>query len=173
MRTHQQPTVRRTTAVFVAGLLIGLLGIGLAACGYSSASMGSTLSQTQVQSQAQIQVQTKVRNCGTVQGFGHLEVPVIDPGAAAVESCFLQAFRACQPAKLVYIVGGVDTVLLRTFIIHNKHGKCSITDARQFRVVPRALSPAQVFACAGLTNLSKGMRIDACGKDGTVVVPGV
>jgi hypothetical protein len=170
MRTHQQPRVRKSTVVLVIGLLIALLGIGLTACGYSSASIASTFSQTQVQSQAQTQVDTKVKKCGIVQVSGRLEVPVNDTGAAVAENCFLQAFRVCQPAILVYIIGSVDTLLVRTFIIHNNHGKCSITDARQFRLVPRPLTPAVIFTCAGLTKLQNALRINACGRDGNIII---
>jgi hypothetical protein len=171
---HQRPWVRRTNAIFTSGLLIAILSIGLAACGYGSASIASTLSQDAGQSQVQVQGQGNItKKCGTVQGFARLEVPVIDSVAAPVENCFVQAFRVCRPATLVYTLGSVDTVLMRTFTIHNNHGKCSITDAKQFRVVPRPLSPAQIFTCSGLTKLPNALRFNACGKDGNVVLPGV
>jgi len=169
---YQRPWVHRTNAIFTLGLLIILLSIGFAACGYDSASIASPLSQNAVQSQVQGQGNI-TKKCGTVQGFSRLEVPVIDSVAAPVENCFLQAFRVCRPATLVYTLGSVDTVLMRTFTIHNNHGKCSITDAKQFRVVPRPLSPAQVFTCSGLTKLPNGLRFNACGKDGNVILPGV
>ncbi len=171
MRTYQQPSVHKIMIVFAIGLLIALLGIGLAACGYSSASIASTLSQTQIQSQAQTQVQSKVKNCGIVQIFGRPEAPVNGRGAATAENCFLQAFRICQPAVLVYFIGSVDTVLVRTFTIHNNHGKCSITDVRQFRLVPRTLTPAVFYTCAGLTKLPNALRINACGRDGNIIIP--
>jgi hypothetical protein len=151
----------------ILGLLVILLSVGFAACGYGSATIATPLPQTQ----SQTQLQMKIKNCGTVQGLRGLEVPVNDNGGAAAENCFWQAFRTCQPATLVYIMGGVDTVLTRTFTIHNNHGKCSITDTRQFQVVPRLPSPAQVFTCAGLTKLSNTLRINTCGKDGNIVLP--
>ena len=175
LQHHQglRPWLRTTSAVVTIGLLIALLSIGLAACGYSSASISSTLSQAQVaQPQAQTQVQTKVKNCGTVAGLGFLKVPVDDTGAAAAESCFWRAFQHCQPATLVFIMSSIDTSLIRTFTIHNNRRRCLITDARQFRVLPRPPSPAQVFTCAGLTKLPGALRFNACGKDGNVVVPG-
>src|SRR5229473_1234245 len=141
-----QPWVRTTSVAFNTGLLITLLSLVLAACGYNSASISSTLSQTQVdQPQAQTQVQTKVKQCGTVSGLGRLEVPVNDTGAAAAENCFWRAFQHCQPATLVFVSSSVDTSLIRTFVIHQNRARCSITDARQFRVVPRPPSPALVF----------------------------
>ena len=176
LQHHQglRPWLRTTTSVVSIGLLIVLPSIGLAACSYSSASISSTLFQAQVaQPQARTQVQTKVKNCGTVAGLGRLEVPVNDTIGAQAESCFWRAFQHCQPATLVFLVGGIDTSLIRTFVIHKNRGRCSITDARQFRIVPRPPSPAQVFTCAGLTKLPGALRFNACGKDGNVVVPGM
>ena len=166
-----QPWVRTTSVAFNTALLVALLTLVLAACGYNSASISSTLSQTQVdQPQAQTQVQTKVKQCGTVSGLGRLVVPVNDTGAA--ENCFWRAFQHCQPATLVFSISSIDTSFIRTFTIHNNRGKCSITDSRQFRVVPRPPSPALVFTCAGLTRLPDGLRFAACGKDGNIIVPG-
>jgi len=165
--------LRTTAAIVNIGLLIALLSIGLAACSNSSASISSTLSQAQVaQPQAPIQVQTKMKNCGTVASLGRLEVPVNDTIGAQAESCFWRAFQHCQPATLAFIMSSIDTSLIRTFTIHNNQGKCSITDARQFRIVPRPPSQAQVFTCAGLTKLAGALRFNACGKDGNVVLPG-
>jgi hypothetical protein len=165
--------VHTTGTVFILVLLVALLSVGLAACGYGDASVSATLSQAQVaQPQARTQLQTKVKNCGTVAGLGRLEVPVNDTIGAQAESCFWQAFQRCQPAMLTFIMSSIDTSLIRTFVIHKNRGRCSITDARQFRVVPRPPSPAQVFTCAGLTKLPGALRFNACGKDGNVVLPG-
>jgi hypothetical protein len=175
MRTNQglRPLFDSTAAVLSIGLLVALLSAVLAACGYSSASISSTLSQAQVdQPQAQTQVQTKIKQCGTVSGLGRLEVPVNDIAGERAENCFWQAFQHCQPATLVFFISNVDTSFIRTFTIHNNRGKCSITDARQFRVVPRPPSPALFFTCAGLTRLPDGLRFVACGKDGNIIMPG-
>jgi uncharacterized iron-regulated membrane protein len=175
LQNHQElrPWVRTTGTLFILGLLIALLSVGLAACGYGGISISSMVSQAQIaQPQARTQVQTKIKNCGTVAGLGRLEVPVNDTGATAAESCFWRAFQNCQPAMLAFIMSSIDTSLIRTFVIHKNRARCSITDARQFRVVPRPLSPAQVFTCAGLTKLPGALRFNACGKDGNVVLPG-
>ncbi len=175
LQNHRElrPWVRTTAAVVSIGLWIALLSVGLAACGYISASISSMLSQAQVaQPQAQTQVQTNVKNCGTVAGLGRLEVPVNDTIGAQAESWFWRAFQHCQPAMLAFLMSSIDTSLIRTFVIHKNRGRCSITDARQFRVVPRPPSPAQVFTCAGLTKLPGALRFSGCGKDGNIIVPG-
>jgi hypothetical protein len=160
-------------AVFSMGLLVALLSVALTACGYSSASISSKLFPAQVPPpQAQTQVQTRVKNCGTVTGLRRLEVPTNDPLGTQAESCFWRAFQHCQPATLVFLSGNIDTTFKRTFTIHNTRVRCSITDAKQFRIVPRPLSPAQVFTCAGLTKLPGALQFNACGKDGNVVLPG-
>src|SRR5262245_37182701 len=107
LQNHQElrPWARTTGTVFILGLLIALLSVGLAACGYGGVSISSMVSQAQVdQPQARTQVQTKVKNCGTVAGLGFLKVPVDDTGAAAAESCFWRAFQHCQPAMLAFIM---------------------------------------------------------------------
>ncbi len=175
LQHHQglQRWVRATSIAFSTGLLAALLSMVLPACGYNSASISSTLSQAQMdQPQAQTQLQTKVKKCGTVSGLGHLEVPVNDTGGERAENCFWQAFQHCQPATLVFFINSIDTSLIRTFTIHNNRGKCSLTDARQFRVVPRPPSPALVFTCASLTKLPDALRFSACGQDGNILVPG-
>jgi len=145
------------------GLLIALLSIGLAACGYRSTAEGSissTLSQTQV------------KKCGTVASPGRLEVPVNETGAAQVENCLWQAFSKCQPAMLVFTMSSINTSLIRTFTIHNDRGKCSITDAVQLRTGPGTPPPAVIYTCTGLIKLPGALRFTSCGKDGDIIVLG-
>jgi hypothetical protein len=175
MRKNQrrQTWFDSTAAVFSSGLLVALLSVVLIACGYSSTSSSSRSFQTQVPPPpARTQVQTRGKNCGTVTGLRGLEVPTDDSIGVQAESCFWRAFQLCQPATLVFLSGNIDTTFLRTFTIHNDRMRCSITDAKQFRIVPRPLSQAQVFTCAGLTKLPGALQFNACGKDGNVVLPG-
>ena len=95
-----------------------------------------------------------------------------DSGAQQAENCFWQAFQHCRSATLVFITTSVDTALIRTFTIHNNQGACSISDARQLRVVPnQPSSAATTFTCTGLVQQQQGLRFSACGQDGDIVVP--
>ena len=159
-------------AALSIGLLIALVSTGLAACGYSGSNEGST-SSTQHQPQAQVtHLPAQVRECGIVQGLARLEVPVDDNGAQQAENCFWQAFQHCRPTTLVFITTSVDTALIRTFTIHNNKGACSISDARQLRVVPNQPSAARTYTCTGLVQQQHSLRFFSCGEDGDVVVPG-
>ena len=158
-------------AALSIGLLITLVSAGLAACGYSGSNEGST-SSTEHQPQAQVtHLPTQVQKCGIVQGLARLEVPVDDNGAQQAENCFWQAFQHCRPTTLVFITTSVDTALIRTFTIHNNKGACSISDARQLRVVPNQPSAATTFTCTGLVQQQQGLHFLACGQDGDIVVP--
>jgi len=167
----------RTTSVALStGFLIALVSVGLAACGYNAdqGSIPSTQFLAQVlHSQAQVaQAQVRVKRCGVVQTLGRLEVPPSDTGAEKVETCFWRAFQHCHPATLIFIVSSIDTSLIRTFTLHNKKGSCSISDAKQLRVVPNRPSPAKTYTCTGLVKLPGGLRFTACDQDGDVVVAG-
>lgn len=175
MRKNQrrQTWFDSTAAVFSSGMLVALLSVVLTACGSSSTSISSRLFRAQVPPpQARMQAQTRVKNCGTVAGLRRLEVPTNDIIGVQAESCFWRAFQLCQPATLVFLSGNIDTTFLRTFTTHNDRIRCSLTDAKQFRIVPGPLSPAQVFTCAGLTKLPGALQFNACGKDGNVVLQG-
>ena len=175
MRKNQrlQTWFDSTAAVFSSGLLVALLSVVLTACGSSSTSSSSRSFQAQVPPpQARTQVQTRVKNCGTVAGLRRLEVPTNDGIGVQAESCFWRAFQQCQPATLVFLSANSDTTFLRTFTIHNDRMRCSITDAKQFRIVPGPLSQTQVFTCAGLSKLPGALQFNACGKDGNVVLQG-
>jgi hypothetical protein len=150
------------------GLLIALAIVGVTACGYSGSYQGSTPS-TQPSAQV-IHPSVQAAKCGTVQGFGNLKVPVADTGAEQAKNCFWHAFQQCQPTSLVYIIGGVDTVLIRTFMIHNENGMCLISDAKQWHISSNLLSAPEIFACADLLQKPDGLYFSGCGKDGDIFV---
>lgn len=159
----------RTLIALSLWLFVALVGTGLAACGSRSSNQVNT-SSTQAKTQvAQLPVQ--VQKCGIVQGLARLEVPVADNGAQQVENCFWQAYQHCNPATLEFITTSVDTALIRTFTIHDNQGTCSITDARQLRVMPNQLSAVKTFTCTGMVQ-QQGLRFLSCGEDGNVFVPG-
>ncbi len=165
-------TQHRWSVVLVTGFLIALASTGLAACGYPSASVSSTLSQVHAaQSQSQ-QVRAQVQQCGFVQGYGAFEIVPRDHGGMKAEACFWQAFQHCRPATLVFITSSIGTSLIHTFTIHNDHGRCSISDARQSRVFANPPSSATIYICAGLIRYPRALDFLACGKDGTIRVIG-
>ena len=157
-------------AVLSIWLMMALAGVGLAACGYSGSQ--SNTPSTQSQPQAQVtHPPVPAQKCGVVQGLAYLEVPPSDTGAARAENCFWQAFQHCRPATLVFITSSTDTALIRTFTIHDENGTCSISDAKQQRIVPNPPSPAGTYTCTGLVQKPDGLHFSACGKDGDVLVP--
>lgn len=156
-------------AVLSIGLLVALVSTGLAACGYNGSTQGGAPSQPTTQA---THLPAQVQKCGTVEGSARLEVPVTDSGAQQVEDCFWQAFQHCRPATLVFIMTSVDTALIRTFTIRNNQGTCSITDAKQLRVVPNKPSAARTYSCTGLVQQPGDLRFFSCGEDGDVVVAG-
>lgn len=158
-----------TIVALSIGLLIALVSTGLAACGNSGSNQGNTPS-TQPKTQV-TQLPAEVQQCGIVQGLARLEVPVADNGAQQAENCFWQAFQHCRPASLVFVTTSLDTSLIRTFTIHNNQGACSISDARQQRIVPNQPSAARIYTCTGLLQ-QHGLRFLSCGEDGDVFVPG-
>jgi hypothetical protein len=159
----------RTIVALSIGILIALVGTGLAACGSRSSNQVNS-SSTQAKTQA-AQLPAQVQKCGIVQGLARLEVPVADNGAQRAENCFWQAYQHCLPATLDFITTSLDTALIRTFTIHNNQGTCSISDARQLRVMPNQLSAVKTFTCTGLVQ-QQGLRFLSCGEDGNVFVPG-
>lgn len=160
-------SLRGTSAALNIGILIALISISLVTCGYSGSHQGNASSVQVVHPPAPVQ------NCGIVQGLGSLKVPVADSGAKQVENCFWHAYQHCHPATLIYISGGVDPAFTRTFTIHNETGKCSISDAKQQRIVPKPLSVAETYICAGLIEWPNGLNFYACGKDGDIFVQGL
>ncbi len=181
--------LQQWSVVLATGLLIALASTGLAACGYNGSPQSSTPStqpQTQgTRSSGQVtrpQIQgtrpptqmtpSRAQQCGAVQGYGRLEVVPIDNGAEQAENCFWLAFQHCQPATLIFITNNLATKLIRTFEIHDNHGTCSISDARQQRIASTPPAPATIYTCAGLIRHPRALDFTACGQDGTVVVLG-
>lgn len=153
----------RAPALVSIGLLLALVSIGLAACGYSGSNPGSSPST---------QPQAQVHKCGIVQGLGRLEVPAGGTSGEQAENCFWQAFQHCRSATLVFITSSPGMALIRTFTIHNNNGSCSVSDAMQQRIASNPPSPAETYTCAGLTQQPGGLLFSACGQDGDVVVSG-
>jgi len=173
MRAFQRSWVRTTAAIWGIALLIALLSIGLAACGYSSIGVGSLSSAVSPAQVAQPQSQTSFRHCGIVNGYGALEVVPIDTGnAAQAESCFWQAFQHCQPATLIFSMNGLHASFTHIFTIKNSHGKCLILDATKFGSITNLTSPTTVYTCVGMKRYPRALHILGCGKDGTIIVLG-
>jgi hypothetical protein len=144
------------------------MSISLAACGYSGSRQNRSPS---TQSSAQVaNTPASVQECGIVQDPGRLKVPIADSGANQAENCFWHAFQHCNPATLVYILGGIDASLIRTFTIHNETVKCLLLDAKQQRIVPNPPSVPETYICAGLVQQPNGLYFYACGKDGDIFV---
>jgi hypothetical protein len=159
---------RRIIVALSIGFLIALTSTGLAACGSRSSNQGNT---PPTQAKAQVaQLPVQVQKCGIVHGLARLQVPVADNGAQQVVNCFWQAYQHCRPATLVFITTSLDTALMHTFTIQNNQGTCSISDARQLRVMPNQLSAVKTFTCTGLVQ-QQGLRFLSCGEDGNVFVP--
>jgi hypothetical protein len=174
MKAFQRSWVGTTTI----GLLVALLCIGIAGCGYSSVGVGSipsTASQAQV---VQLQPQTAIQHCGIVHSYGVLQPVPIDLGnALKAENCFWQAFQHCRPATLIFLSStrlrpGIGNTFVRTFAIHNVNGSCSISDARQEGPSARSLSQVTIYACSGLKRFPRALYVVGCGKDGTIIVLG-
>ena len=186
MTRNQQPQhrVRTTGTVFILGLLIALLSVGLTACSYRSASISSAQSQalltdppagvTQPKAPViQNPILPQVQKCGFVQGYGALKTVPIDTGRSEqAENCFWQAFQTCRPATLVFNTNSLHATFTHTFTIQNSHGTCSILEATKFGSVTNAASPATVYSCAGLKRYPRALYFLACGKDGTIIVLG-
>jgi len=184
-----QPRVlRHWSVVLTTGFLIALASAGLVACGYNGAP------STQPQSQAtqpltpaqrtspptrvistpttQPPLQSQLLKCGSVHGFGTLEVVPKDLGGEQAENCFWQAFQHCRLATLVFVTNGLHTTLIHTFTIHTNGGLCLITDAKQFGVVSNQHAPATIYTCTGLIQHPRALDVLNCGQEGTVVVLG-
>jgi hypothetical protein len=157
-----------TPAKLRIGLSFAFISIALAACTYSGAHQGNSLS-TQPSAPV-VNTPASVQKCGIVQDPGSLKVPIADSGAEQAENCFWHAFQHCQPASLISILGGMEVSLTRTFNIHNESGNCLISDTKQRRNVSNLHSVAESYICAGLIQQPNGLHFNACGKDGDVFV---
>ena len=185
MRTY--PGLRRRVCssgtVFVSGLLVALLSMGLVACGNELAGNSSTQSQAQVSKASsavqpraggrQEPVQPQVQKCGFVQGYGALKTVPIDTGSAEqAENCFWQAFQSCHPAMLIFVTSSLHATFTHTFSIRNDNGQCSIQDSTSSGSNTSPASPSTTYTCSGVKRYPRALYFLACGKDGTIVVLG-
>lgn len=162
---------------YIIGISLSLLCIGtiLAACQTSAGASPIIPIQT---SSPTASADTPARNpgpltksqCGTITltPTGKLANPKL---AQRVGNCFWQAYQQCHTASFVFIIGGIDTVLMRTFHVEKKRSACTVTDLVQYRVVPRPLPAGQSYTCKQVINDRVRLQIQECGKDGTVIVP--
>ena len=180
MTPYRQPQhrVRTTGTIFILGLLIALLSVGLTACSYRSASISSAQSQALLTDPPAGVTQPKapvIQNpeCDFVQGYGALKTVPVDTGRSEqAGNCFWQAFQTCRPAALIFITNSLHATFTHTFTIQNSHGNCSILEATKFGSVTNAASPATVYSCAGLKRYPRALYFLGCGKDGTIIVLG-
>lgn len=170
---HVRPQGRlgRWLISLATGLLIVLASVGLAACSPAGSPPGLT-SSAQSQAAQSATATTPARACGIVQGSGRLQVEPTDMGAEQVEQCFWQAFQHCQPATLIFTIKDLNTTLTRTFTLHNAHGACVISDARQETTAGQPHPSPTIYTCAGLTRQPHALVFTACGQDGTIEVMG-
>lgn len=184
---------RRWSIALITGLLVVLLSVGLAACGYNGAvqSQGGTpavqhpapTQPTQTTRRAPTSTarpSSQVQRCGVVYGYGTLEVvPQGGDLAVRVENCFWQAFQHCRPATLIFTTGGIAKrdpalVLTHTFIIHAANGSCSLSDVVQHGAFPNRTQPANAaYLCSGLKRLPEALEMLSCGQEGTISVQGL
>jgi hypothetical protein len=101
-----------------------------------------------------------------------LVAPADASNAKKVEDCFWQAYQHCSPATMVYTQGSIDTTTIHTFLLASQNGKCVITDAVQFQMLPRSPQAAKNHVCSGLRQQTDGLHVLACESEGDVLVPG-
>jgi lipopolysaccharide export system protein LptC len=140
-----------------------ILSVALVACG-SNATTGSGGNSSTPTTTAQMQ------KCGKIQTLpnGKLSNTVTAKG---IENCFWQHFQTCQPASLIFISTGVDTITTHTFTVQNKGGQCAATDSVQLQIIPAKAHPAQTFTCASVSQQQAGLQFSQCGSEGTITVP--
>ncbi len=158
-QSNRQNTAPRITAFVSVTTLFFVIALGLAACGSNGGTGGSPTATP-----------ATVQKCGSVHTLptGKLNDPTT---AKSTENCFWQAYQKCQPATLGYSAGGVDTISNSTFTISGTGGKCSISDAVQFSIVPATPSAPKTYTCTGMTQQQDGLHISACGDRGDILIP--
>lgn len=158
-RRRQRQQSHVTTAAVSIGLLIALLSIGLAAC---SSVLGGPPPPTQ----------PPVQQCGTVHTLGPHVVAADQAGAKQAEDCLWQAFQECLPATFVFVMGSVDTVLTRTFTVETDNkGNCSLSDMRQFRMLPSPPEAPKTYLCKSMIEKTDGLHFSGCNVDGDIFAP--
>ena len=76
----------------------------------------------------------------------------------------MSAFRSCAPAVYQLSSFGVDTVGRSTFMVVRSAGRCGVTVATTFKVVPQPAKPPRVGRCAAIVRV--GSDIAATGGGG-------
>ncbi len=161
-------------------LSLALFAILVAGCGSSSTGGGVTppaISPTSV----------AVQKCGAINVMRSVNTnlptafktspglpPVSTTGSVKADvagNCFWQAFQQCHAASLVVNFGGVDTITTHTFTLQKQNNNCTISDAVQNRIVPRAAKNIGTYTCTGLVSATNELRFNGCGKLGNVVIP--
>jgi hypothetical protein len=153
-------------SIGMIGLISVFVCVLLAACG-SNAATGSGGNPTPTPTGS-----GQAQKCGTVHTLpdGKLQNTITAKG---IENCFWQHFQQCQPASLVFIAGGVDTVTTHTFTVRDNHGQCAAIDSVQLEIVPAKTRPAQTYSCASVSQQKAGLQFSQCGNEGTITVPDV
>lgn len=161
-RRRQRHQSCMTSAALSIGLLIALLSAGLAACSSGLDSPPPTPTPTQA----------PVQQCGTVRTLGPHVIAADRAGAKQAENCFWLAFQQCLPATFVYVMGGVDTAITRTFTIESDNkGSCTLSDMRQFRMIPSPPEAPKTYMCKSMIEKPDGLHFSGCDVDGDVIVP--
>jgi hypothetical protein len=77
---------------------------------------------------------------------------VLSPGKRAGAACLLHAYQQrCRPAVYVLSMFGVDTIARDTFRLVSVRGRCRVTVATSFTVVPQKPHRAGSGECSTLT----------------------
>jgi len=162
LRYLGKPRLSGIGTLLSMGLVLLVIGVGLAACG-SNTTTGGGSNPTPT-------VSTQVQKCGNVQAnpLGH---PLNGTTAKQAEDCFWQAEQKCQPATLTYIAGGVDTITTHIFTVQNNGGQCSVSDAMTHAFVPSKPSVTKTCTCSSVNQQTDGLHFSACGSEGDIVVP--
>ncbi|WP_126555118.1 hypothetical protein [Dictyobacter kobayashii] len=87
-----------------------------------------------------------------------------------VGNCFWNAYQTCTPASLNYVVGSVDTVTTRTFLIQKTGSGCLVQDKLQMRVIPRPPQKSQLYTCSAIKMQATALQVLNCQTDGTITL---
>lgn len=141
------------------GLLALFFGIGLVACG--NGASGEDASPSSLPQQ-----------CGMILQMRSSSVPQQSAGQVQkIGDCFWHAFQQCQAATLVYVVKSIDTITQHSFTVGRNNTTCTISDAVQRTVIPKAPSAVRTFTCTTLTNDQEVLHFKGCGQDGDITIP--
>jgi hypothetical protein len=92
-------------------------------------------------------------------------------GSTRAAACLLHAFQQhCRPASYRLSTFGVDTIAVDDFRVAATAGRCRITVATSFRVVPNRVRPGAVGVCASLVSRGVDIVATGCKVDGLPAV---